>query len=146
MSNLTITYTVDESPETVFNAITNVRDWWSEGVQGATKQLNDVFVYRYQHYHYSKHKLIEVVPNEKVVWSTEDSTLTFVDHKHEWIGTTISFEILPKNGKTELKFTHHGLVPSLDSYDACSNGWAQYVGGSLRSLITTGKGQPDKKE
>jgi uncharacterized protein YndB with AHSA1/START domain len=145
-SDLTITYTVEESPETVFNAITNVRGWWSEGVQGNTRRLNDVFIYRYQHYHVSKHKLIEVVPNQKVVWSTEDSSLNFINHKQEWNGTVISFEITPKDGRTELRFTHYGLTPACDSYDACSNGWAQYVGGSLRSLITTGKGKPDKKE
>lgn len=146
MADLTITYTVDESAATVFNAITNVRGWWSEGVQGDTAALNDEFVYRYQHYHYSKHRLIELVPNKKVVWSTEESTLTFINNKHEWVGTTISFEIASKQGTTELRFIHHGLTPACDSYDACSNGWAQYVGDSLRSLITTGTGKPDKKE
>ena len=146
MSNLTITYTVDESAETVFNAITNVRGWWSEGLKGSSARLNDEFTYRYQHYHVSKHKLIEVVPNKKIVWSTEDSSLNFVDDKNEWTGTIITFDIAPKGNKTELRFEHHGLTSECECYDACSNGWAQYVGGSLRNLITTGKGKPDKVE
>jgi hypothetical protein len=33
-----------------------------------------------------------------------------------------------------------------ECYDPCSNAWGTYINGSLRSLIATGKGQPNWKE
>jgi hypothetical protein len=55
-------------------------------------------------------------------------------------------KIAKKGDKTEVRFTHVGLVPGHVCYGACSNAWGSYINGSLRSLITTGKGQPNEKE
>jgi hypothetical protein len=38
------------------------------------------------------------------------------------------------------------LVPKNECYDVCSDAWSSYIKGSLRSLITTGKGQPNWEE
>jgi hypothetical protein len=144
--DFTITFLVDQTPEEVFNAINNVRGWWSEGVEGGTEKLNDEFIYRYPEFHYSKQKLTEVVPNKKVVWLVTDSALTFVKKKDEWTNTKISFDITPKGNKTAFRFTHIGLVPQNECFDSCSGGWMQYISGSLFKLITTGKGEPDKMQ
>lgn len=48
--------------------------------------------------------------------------------------------------KTELRFTHVGLVPAIECYGACSRAWGFYINDSLRRFITTGEGQPAKKE
>jgi len=37
-----------------------------------------------------------------------------------------------------------GLVPQIECFKDCSNGWSYYLK-SLISLITTGTGQPNKK-
>ncbi len=146
--NFKISFLVDQSPMEVFNAINNVKGWWSETVEGGTKKLNDEFIYQHKDIHYSKQKLIEVVPGRKVVWLVTDSRLNFIKDKEEWTDTRISFEITKKGDKTQLEFTHHGLVPESECYDACSGlgGWGHYINNSLRQLIVTGKGQPDKKE
>ena len=143
--DFTTAFLVNKTPEEVFDAINNVRGWWSEGVEGGTHQLNDEFVYIYQDLHYSKQKLIEVVPNKKVVWLVTDSQLNFITNKSEWTGTKISFEIAQKDNQTQLRFTHLGLVPNNECFDACSGGWTTYIN-SLQKLISTGKGKPDKKE
>jgi hypothetical protein len=75
------------------------------------------------------------------VWLVTESKLTFVKNESEWTGTKISFEISVINNKTQLRFTHLGLVPEIQCYQGCSNGWSQLIQQSLFSLITTGSGK-----
>lgn len=89
--------------------------------------------------------MTEVIPNEKIVWLTLDSKLTFVEKQDEWNGTKMFFEISQQGDKTQLDITHFGLVPNFQCYDACSKGWTHYLKNSLLPLITTGKGKPDLK-
>ncbi len=144
--NLTFSFTVDQTPEEVFAAINNVRGWWTGEIEGGTDKLGDEFTYRYKDIHYSKQKLTEVIPNKKIVWLVEEAQLNFVEDKSEWKGTEIIFEVSKKGDKTEVRFTHAGLVPQYECFDRCTNAWGYYINGSLRSLITTGKEQPNQKE
>ena len=144
--NYTTSFTVNQSPEEVFAAVTNVRGWWSEAIEGKTDKLGAVFKFRYQDLHRSTHKITEFVPGKRVVWHTSDSQLGFVEDKKEWNGTDLVFEITRKGRKTELRFTHVGLVPRIECYRGCSGAWAFHVKDSLRKLITTGKGEPNEKE
>lgn len=68
-----------------------------------------------------------------------------VKDKAEWKNTDIMFEISKKGDKTEVHFTHIGLVPGYECYEVCFDGWSAAIS-SLRELITTGKGQPNPKE
>jgi hypothetical protein len=144
--NFNTGFLVDQSPKEVFNAITNVRGWWSEEVEGGTEKFNDVFDYRYQDIHNCKIQLIEVIPDKKVVWLVLDNYFNFTVDKSEWKNTKIIFDISQDAKKTKLHFTHEGLVPDYECYSACSSGWTQYVKQSLFSLITTGTGQPNSRE
>jgi hypothetical protein len=143
--SLTTTLTVDQTPEAAFAAINDVRGWWSGQIDGVTDRLGAEFTYRYKDIHYSKQKITEMVPGKKVTWLVLDSTLSFIDDKTEWNGTKITFEIAPKGGKTEIRFTHVGLTSQEECFSACSNAWDSLVGSSLRDLIATGKGQPFEK-
>ena len=144
--NYTAVFTVDQSPEDVFDAINNVYGWWTENMEGGSQKLNDEFEVWFGDVHYSKQKLIEVIPGKKVVWFVTDSKLNFVRDKNEWTGTQIIFEIAEYGNKTELRFTHVGLTPQYECYGACSSVWCDYINNSLKSLITTGIGQPAGKE
>jgi hypothetical protein len=141
--NYTTTFLVDQSPKEAFDAITNVRGWWSENVEGGTAKLDDVFEYHYKDLHRCTMKLIEVVPGQKMVWLVLDNYFNFTTDKTEWIGTKVSFEISRKDNKTQVVFTHIGLVPDYECYDICFDAWTGYINGSLRNLIETGKGQPN---
>ena len=144
--NFTTSFTVDQSPQEVFDAIANVRGWWSGEIVGRTGKLGAAFEYRYKNVHRSTQKITEWVPGRRVVWHVVDARLTFVEDQTEWNGTDVVFEIARKGDKTELRFTHVGLVPSVECYDGCSGAWGFYVNESLRNLITTGKGQPNEKQ
>jgi hypothetical protein len=131
-ADFTTTFLVDRTPSEVFNAILNVRGWWSglfdESFEGNSEELGDEFsFYAGGGLHYSKQKLVERVPNEKLVWLVTESKLTFLKNTNEWQGTKISFELSDEQGKTKIVFTHIGLVPEFECYDSCAPAWAQYV-------------------
>jgi len=144
--NYSTAFSVDQTPQEVFAAINNVRGWWSEEIEGDTDRPAAEFRFHAGDVHSSTHKITEFVPDKRVVWHTTDSHLSFVKNKAEWNDTEIVFEIARKDDQTELRFTHVGLVPAIQCYGDCSGAWGFYINDSLRSLITTGKGQPDPKE
>lgn len=144
--NYTTSFTVDQTPEEAFAAINNVRGWWSGEIEGSTDKLGEEFTYRYKDIHYSKQKITELVPGKKVVWHVLDGFLEFVKDKTEWTGTDITFDISKKGDKTEVRFTHVGLAPKVECFNVCSDAWGFYINSSLRNLITSGKGEPNKQE
>jgi len=144
--NFTTSFSVDQSPDEVFAAINNVRGWWSQAIEGDTDKLSSVFYYHYQDIHRCTFKITEFVPGKKVVWHVLHNEFNFVKDKSEWNGTDVVFEITKKNDKTELHFTHVGLIPTYECYGVCSDAWHTYIKGSLHGLITTGEGKPNPIE
>ena len=134
---------VDQTPKEAFQAINHVRGWWSEEIEGSTDKLNAEFNYRYEDVHRCKIKIIEFVPDKKVVWFVLDNHFKFTKDENEWIGTKIIFEISERDKKTEIRFTHLGLVPDYECYDICNTAWTQYIQESLFGLITRGEGKPN---
>jgi len=133
-------------PKKVFEAVTNVRGWWSEEIEGGTAKLNDVFDYHYRDIHLCQVKLIEVIPNEKVVWLVLKNHFNFIKDQSEWVNNKMVFEITQQGNKTQLRFTQQGLVPAYECYGVCRDGWTNYITNSLYNLITTGQGSPNPKE
>ena len=144
--NFSTSIVVDRTPHEVFEAINDVRAWWSGQIDGRTDRLGAEFTYSYKKLHRTKQKITELVPGKRVVWHVVDSHIQFVEDKTEWDGTDIVFDIEKKGDKTQVRFTHVGLVPAVECYDACRDGWSFYIRDSLRRLLTTGKGAPNKKE
>ena len=141
--NFTRTLTVNQTPEEAFAAINNVRGWWSEDITGDTDKMGSEWRYRYKDVHLCHLKIEELTPNKKVVWQVLDNYFSFTKNKAEWTGTKIVFDIKTKGDKTEVQFTHVGLVPEEECYAACSEGWSTYVNHSLRDLIAKGEGHPN---
>src|SRR4029079_6264431 len=142
----TTVITVDQTPKEVFDAINNVRGWWSEEIEGNTDKLNAEFNYHFKDVHISKFRIVEFVPEKKVVWLVLDNYFQFTKDKDEWKGNKVVFEISKNGNQTELRFTQLGLVPAYECYDVCNKAWTTYVQKSLHDLITKGNGQPNPKE
>jgi hypothetical protein len=65
--DFTTTILVEQTSKEVFSAINNVRRWWSEEIEGSTNKLNKEWSYHYEDAHRCKMKIVEFVPNKKVV-------------------------------------------------------------------------------
>jgi uncharacterized protein YndB with AHSA1/START domain len=141
-SSYTTSFTVDRTADQVFDAINDVRSWWMTKVEGDNRAVGDEFSYRVPGVHFCTMRVTELRPGARVVWQVVDNHMSFIDDQSEWLGTEIRFELSEKDGATELRFTHDGLVPSYECFDICRNAWTFYVGESLRSLAATGEGEP----
>ena len=137
---------VNATPEKAFEAINNVRGWWSEEIAGDTQHLNDEFFHHFKDVHSCRIKLIEMVPNKKVVWKVLENHFNFTKDKTEWIGTKIVFEISSIGSQSQIDFTHEGLVPENECYEICATCWNDYLQNSLTNLIHLGKGNPNLVE
>ncbi len=138
--DFTTTISVERTPDEVYHTILNVRTWWSglygETFEGASEKPGDEFIFHAGGgLHYTKQKLIELLPGKKVVWLVTDANLSFVDKTDEWNGTKICFEIFQEQDKTKIVFTHIGLVPEFECYDSCAPAWAQYIHERLGYLL-----------
>lgn len=139
-NDFTTTIMVDQSPAEVFQALLNVRGWWSglyeESFEGDSEKAGDEFTFLAGGgAHYTKQRLVEIVPDKKLVWLVTESNLSFIENTEEWKGTKICFEISGEKNKTKVVFTHIGLVPECECYDACAPAWTQYIKQNQLNLI-----------
>ena len=137
--NYTSTIEVTQSPKEVFNCIKEVSKWWNKECEGSSEKLNDEFVIRHGDVHYSRQKLVEVIPYKKVVWLITDSKLNWLEKKTEWTNTKMVFEITSHADKTIINFTHEGLVPEKECYARVEQSWNVVIKDWLFNFIATGK-------
>ena len=59
----------------------------------------------------------------------------------EWIGSTITFDLVPADDWTVVLFSHAGWREQVEFMNHCSTKWAVFLL-SLKSYVETGTGQP----
>jgi hypothetical protein len=64
--NFATTFSVDKSPEEAFHAIKDIREWWSQEIEGSTDQVGDEFTYHYKDMHRCTMRLTEAVPGRLI--------------------------------------------------------------------------------
>jgi uncharacterized protein YndB with AHSA1/START domain len=139
--SLTQTFEVSQSPQFVMTRLKDVSKWWGgPDLAGRTVEVGDEFTVTHRDAHYSKQKVIEVVPDRRIVWLVTESRLNWLQKdKSEWTGTRMIFEITAENDSTTLRFTHEGLTPSKESYAKCAEGWSMVIMEWLFDFITKNK-------
>nr|WP_315156361.1 SRPBCC domain-containing protein [uncultured Flavobacterium sp.] len=131
-SNYTFSFESSQTPENIFETLIDVHKWWvelfGEDIKGSSNTLNDEFTFSAGNgLHYTKQQLIELVPNQKIVWQVTESNLSFAAKTDEWTNTKFGFEISKLGKKSKVTFTHYGLVPKFECYNDCAGAWTQYL-------------------
>lgn len=143
MSHYQQSLILDADPATVYAALATpngLRGWWSQDCDVAT-EVGGTIRFRFGR-NYKDMRIERLEPDREVRWLCIRAHMTAITRKDEWVGTRIVFRLAPEGkGRTRLDFEHIGLVPSLECYDLCSNGW-QYFMTSLQQLVETGCGTP----
>ncbi|MFF0544675.1 SRPBCC family protein [Nocardia thailandica] len=140
--DFTRTITVDRTPDQAWAAINDVRGWWSRTADGGSGTVGDSYVFDVPGVHHCRMTTVEAEPGRRLVWRVSDAFLAFVDDTAEWEGTTVEFDLTPRPGGTEIRFTHVGLAPRAECYEVCADAWNGFVTDSLRGLLETGAGAP----
>ena len=73
-----------------------------------------------------------------VAWTCTRSNMQGTD---AWEGTTMTFVLSPQRGGTRIDFSQTGYRDS-PCFEACQQGWAYFLGTSLKQYLETGKGIP----
>jgi len=130
--NFQLSFTTTKNAHQVYNQLLDVKNWWSglynETISGESSKLNDEFTFSAGGgAHFSKQKLIELIPDKKIKWEVKESNLSFLTQTNEWTNTKICFDIEQLKTKTKVTFTHEGLVPQIECYGGCSGAWTKYL-------------------
>jgi len=130
----TKSFTAD--PGAVFSALTDIdalTGWWvpAAGGAGAGETLRFLF---------GNGELVVVVGEAdrpiRVCWE-----VLACEPVPDWVGTAITFDLVPAGPGTELRFRHQGLNPGLECFDDCHAGWTHYLA-SLVAFVDRGTGSP----
>jgi hypothetical protein len=125
-----------------FEGINQVSEWWTKNFKGSSNKLGGTFSVHFGET-WASYEIVEMIPNQKIVWLVTDCNLHWLKDKKEWKGTKILWEIAPIQGAAEIHMTHLGLKPGIECFEDCTIGWNHYVRVSLATLINEGKGVPD---
>ena len=145
MSHYQQTLVIDAEPSAVYAALSTtagLRGWWTHDCDTDT-HVGGAAHFRFGPTH--KDMSIECLDmNREVRWFITHASINTgaLVRNAEWVGTEIVFRLTPTiDGKTRLDFEHIGLVPELECYDLCNNGWNYFLA-SLAQFAQTGKGTP----
>lgn len=130
--NYTYSITSSKTPAEIFNVLLDIKQWWNglynEVIKGNSKKLNDEFTFEAgDGIHYTKQKLVELVPDQRIVWLITESRLNFLKDPGEWKDTRLRFDLSKQGDQTKLTFTHEGLMEEIECYDQCSSAWNGYL-------------------
>ena len=140
------TIVVNSSVEEAMKKICKINLWWRKDFSGNTAKLNDKFTVPFGELNgeisFVDFVISEFVPDKKVVWKVTNCNLPWFKDKKEWNNTEVVFKLSEEDGKSKIDFTHIGLVPEVECYEACEKGWDGHITNDLEKFINEGKAIP----
>lgn len=136
---------IKANPAAVYAALTTsegLRGWWTGECEVAGNVGGAIHV-RFARTQ-KEFRIERLEPGREVRWACVVAHIAAdkLTHKDEWVGTQMVFVLQPQGAEhTRLEFEHVGLVPSLECFGMCHDGWQYYLG-SLRQFVETGAGTP----
>ncbi len=121
----------------VYNALTTAKGlagWWTSNATGNGDQVGNIIQFRFGAGGFDMRVKQLNKPN-LVEWELAEGP-------EEWVGTTISFALKQEDGYVIVLFKHANWKEPVEFMHHCSTKWAIFLM-SLKSLIETGKGNPD---
>jgi uncharacterized protein YndB with AHSA1/START domain len=140
-SDYTTEFVVERTPHDVYEAINDIPAWWMTHIHGSNSAVGDEFSFEVPGVHACTMRVAQLVPDRRIVWRVTRSNMTFVAEPEEWVGTDITFEVIPDGDGSRVRFTHLGLSPSDGCYEVCSSAWDHSIRTSLHASLATGVGQ-----
>lgn len=139
MANIEHLQTVRVPASKVYEILTTAEGlskiWTNELI--INNQIGLINEFRFGSDDITKMRIEELITDKKVVWQCIDSDA-------EWIGTTISFDIQEKNGKSNITLRHMNWREVTPFYRSCNYNWAIFLY-SLKSYCEDGEGIPYHK-
>jgi len=145
MNHYRKTIVVEATPADVYAALTTpegLRGWWTEDCDIAAA------VGGTHHFRFARTRkamrIERLEADREVRWACTGAHIAAdrLTHKDEWVGTEIVFRLgAVGDTRTRVDFEHIGLVPGLECYDLCNDGWNYFLG-SLQQQVETGRGTP----
>jgi hypothetical protein len=130
------------SAEEAYRKVARVAEWWNRQSTGKAQEVGDTFRVDFGQT-WVDFKVVEAVPNKRIVWQVEDCNLHRLKDQKEWKGTSVIWDLATANGTTMVRMTHAGLTPAVECFEACEAGWNFHVGESFLRLLTEDRGLPD---
>ena len=127
---------IKSSPHDAYKALAaknGLSGWWTTDTTGEF-DVGGVIVFRFGDRGHIDMKVLELQPDKRVVWQV-------VGGPGEWTGSKVSFELVPEDDFTVVRFKHQGWKEPSDFMHHCSTKWAMFLM-SMKSLVETGKGSP----
>jgi uncharacterized protein YndB with AHSA1/START domain len=129
---------IDAPVDTVMSALmseAHIQQWWTKEAQivdGKGQFGWSSFGWRVEL------EMVQDTDTRQVVWKCTSSNM---QNTSAWVGTTITFALISEKTGTRLNFAQTDYQTS-PCFAACDQGWAYFVGISLKQYLETGKGIP----
>ncbi|WP_010271943.1 SRPBCC family protein [Paenibacillus senegalensis] len=137
MANIEHLQMINKPAIEVYEALTTAKglsEIWTRELTVHDNQVGAVNEFHFGSDDLTKMQVTELTSPNKVVWYCTESD-------PEWVGTTLSFDLTEKNGKTTLILRHSNWREVTDFYRFCNYNWGMFLY-SLKSYCEDGIGMP----